>query len=213
MIGNVTEKQWGARFQLQAIRQAQAAMSRKIGIQQLLEKAEEITSAHHHAMKHSVRTGIIQYDREDRALPCDDDEMQRQRLLCDYIHCHQWGLGGGKAQDEPNHLAAMEKAIVQLLDQKVSEAFTRLSAWNVQSHSIAQLDHGSTQDEQPPASGTEEMSSDGPIEDNSMSEWDIGGGGSDSVDWGGHSDGTPMDDGSDNGDFGELHCIPVLDCE
>lgn len=53
-------------------------MSDCLGIQELSTRADKILTAHHYAMKHSVKTGRIEYNREDRAVPCHDDEMEHQ---------------------------------------------------------------------------------------------------------------------------------------
>jgi len=94
MIEKETRTYWGSGFSLRTIRQAQAAMSNRLGIKRLQDACDDITKTHHRSMGHSEQTGRIEYDREAQVTPCQDDKMERHKILCDYVHIHQWGLDG-----------------------------------------------------------------------------------------------------------------------
>ena len=95
MIEKETLEHWGYKFSLRTIRQAQSAMSNRLCAKRIQDACDEITRTHHRSMGHSVQTGRIEYDRQARAIPCQDDEMECHKVLCDYLHIHQWGLDGG----------------------------------------------------------------------------------------------------------------------
>lgn len=214
MIGSVTMGEWGARFQLQTIRQAQAAMTKRLAIKQLNERSTEITNAHHIAMKHSVRTGRNEYDREDETLRCDDDEMERQWIMCNYIHDHQWGLEEARVRDKPvedlqQKLDDCFATMQQSLKEKIEELFRTMHPSHGHSRPDTQSGHSSTQDEQASSSGTEEVDWDQPIEDTSMlgcNDWEWG---LDSSQYDEPYD-TSVDEGSDSSSEGELCYIPVF---
>lgn len=204
MIGDITEEVWGARFQLRTMRQAQAAMSRRLGIEQLIIKSNAILDAHHIAMKHSANTGRREYDREERAVPIGDEAMECQKILCDYLHDRQWGLDVATVQDKPTNrpvgpLAQSLENLQQILEDRLrpmEQMLTRIEASlhtlgtsHAQSHPKSQSGHGSIQDEQLQGSSTNEM------------DWiETTMPGCDDGDW-----------NFGSCDWGELHYTPVLD--
>ena len=102
MVGSITQKEWGVCFTIQTMHQAQSAMLDKAGLRQLSQEASKIHGAHYNAMRHSARTGKKEYNREDRAVPCNDNEMEVQWMMCNFIHQFQWKLNESKAKKPCN---------------------------------------------------------------------------------------------------------------
>jgi len=65
-----------------------------LGIKHLQDACDEIMKTHHRSMGHSEQTGCIEYGWEAQVTPCQDDEMECHKILCNYLHIHQWGLDG-----------------------------------------------------------------------------------------------------------------------
>ena len=217
-IGDVTQEVWGARFQLRTMRQAQGAMSDRLGLAQLNSSFSRVVNAHHNAMGHSAFTGTTEYAREDKLVPCHEDEMELQKNMCDVIHHLQWGLDVPRLQDEPVNkpvndvqpsLAEIQQVIInsnKALEQSITRKVeTLLSTWSAShAHSYPRTlpEDSSSQDEQSQGDRMEEVDRDEPIElvwDDG--EWDVG-----SMD----EVVGDTDCSSDYSDSGELHYIPVF---
>jgi len=214
MIGNITEKEWGARFQLQTIRQAQAAMSEKAALAELVKMTEKITRTHHDAMKHSARTGRTEYTREaDCVVICNDTEMERQKIMCDFLHRYQWQLDEARVQHKP--VSDLQKLLdecfttmEQSLTKKIEAMFTAYTS-HAQSRPNTLSGHGSMQDTSMLGSDDEECDFD------SSSNWDVcyDTPADEAFDSSSHWDDgydTSADEGFDNGDPGELHYTAVF---
>ena len=159
MIGNVTQDLWVLASSYVPCTRHRQLCQITLVFSSSAPEPTKFLNVHHNAMKHSVRTGRVECDREDREVPCHDDEMEHQKLMCSWIHFCQWQLAvPGVNTDEPvdnlvhspakiqpwldNCLATMETLLIQRLETLFWTGGTQHAHSYTMAHSV----HSATQD-------------------------------------------------------------------